>query len=304
MDQRTDNYCLSSVVGASELSAQENPLQSPMRIEMEVRSRMIGEFSVGKLVPAIEDTYYELLAVLQTGIPGGFWRREPDMIFYCSGFRVPMLNGILGPRFNADNASARIESAMAHFKRTQVPMRWLLGPSSSPPNLGEILSRRGLKEGWAIPGMVLDLKTITHEPLPAGVDIQEATDTESLRTCGNTLAEGFEFRGEVAKGVSDAVMSYGISPTRRWFLGLQDGGAVSVSLVILHDMFAGIYCVATVPEARGKGLGYLITREPLFLAKSKGYDLAVLEASSMGFPVYKRIGFEQICEFRTFVWSP
>jgi hypothetical protein len=39
-------------------------------------------------------------------------------------------------------------------------------------------------------------------------------------------------------------------------------------------------------------------------AKVEGYDVAVLEASSMGFPVYKRIGFRQLCEFRTYTWSP
>jgi len=265
---------------------------------------MMGGLSNRELIPAIETTYYELLAALQSSVQGGFWRREPDMVFYCSGFRVPMLNGVLGPRFTAENVSTRVDSAMAHFKKMRVPMRWLLGPSSSPPNLGELLSEQGMKEGWAIPGMALDLKTVDREPLPEGVEIQEATDAESLRTCGDTLAEGFEFRDEVERGVSDAVMSYGMSSTRRWFLGFLNGKAVSVSLLVLHDDFAGVYCVATVPEARGKGLGFAITREPLLVAKTEGYDVAVLEASSMGFPVYKRIGFKQLCEFRTYTWSP
>lgn len=271
---------------------------------MEVRNRLIGGLSAGRLVPAVEDTYYEFLAVLLTGIPGGFWRKVPDMIFYYSGFRVPMLNGVLGPRFTAVNVSARVDSAMSHFRSARMPMRWLLGPSSSPPNLGELLSKQGLKEGWTIPGMALHLGPVTPEALPSGFEIREATDAESLRICGDTLAEGFEFQGEVGRGVSDAVVSYGIGPTRRWFYGLLNGKAVSVSLMVPHGDFVGIYGVATVPEARGRGLGYAITREPLLAAKTCGFDVAVLEASSMGLPVYKKIGFKQICEFRSYIWSP
>jgi len=265
---------------------------------------MIGGLSNRELVPAIETTYYELLAVLQTSVPGGFWRRESDMIIYYSGLRVPLLNGILGPRFTAENMSERVESAMSHFRSMRMPMRWLLGPSSSPPDLGELLSRQGLKQGWAIPGMVLDLGLVDREPLPKGFEIQQITDMESLRACGDTLAEGFELRDDIGKGVSDAVVSYGMSPTRRWFLGLLNGRAVTVSLLVLHKEFAGIYCVATVPEARGKGLGYAITREPLLTAKTEGYNIAVLEASIMGLPVYKRIGFRQLCDFKTYTWSP
>jgi GNAT superfamily N-acetyltransferase len=265
---------------------------------------MIGGLSNTELIPAIETTYYELLAVLQTSIPGGFWRREPDMIIYYSGAHVPLLNGVLGPRFTVENMSRRFETVMSHFKSKRMPMRWLLGPSSSPPDLGELLSHQGLKEGWAIPGMILDVGTVDREPLPKGLEIQQVTDTESLRVCGDTLAEGFELRDEIGKSVSDAVISYGMSPTRRWFLGRLNGKAVTVSLLVLHARFAGIYCVATIPEARGKGLGYAITREPLIAAKNEGYNIAVLEASRMGFPVYRRIGFRQLCQFRTYTWSP
>ena len=127
--------------------------------------------------------------------------------------------------------------------------------------------------------------------LAEGVRDQRGCRPESLRTCGDTLAEGFEFRDDPGRGVSDAVVRYGMSPIRRWFLGLLNGKAASVSLLALHDEFAGIYCVATIPEARGKGLGRAITREPLLAAKSEGYKVAVLEASSMGLPVYKGIGF-------------
>lgn len=265
---------------------------------------MIGDISNEDLVPAIETTYYELLAVLQTSIPRGFLRREPDMLIYRSGLRVPLLNGVLGPRFTSENASGRVESAMSHFRGERIPMRWLLGPSSTPRDLGELLSDQGMKRGRALPGMALDLRAVDNELLPEGLEIREVTDAGALRTCGDTLAEGFELHGEIGRGVSDAVVTYGRSPTRRWFLGRLNGKAVTASLLVLHEGFAGIYCVATIPEARRKGLGFAITHEPLMAAKAAGHRAAVLEASEMGFPVYKRLGFTQLCEFQTYTWSP
>jgi len=47
-----------------------------------------------------------------------------------------------------------------------------------------------------------------------------------------------------------------------------------------------------------------ITQEPLQIAKNAGYEVAVLEASEMGLPIYRKLGFRELCEFRTFTWSP
>lgn len=79
---------------------------------------------------------------------------------------------------------------------------------------------------------------------------------------------------------------------------------MAASLVVLREDVASIYCVATLPEARGRGIGTAITREPLLEAKNGGYDVAVLEASEMGLPVYRRLGFKELFEFKTLTWSP
>jgi hypothetical protein len=101
--------------------------------------------------------------------------------------------------------------------------------------------------------MALDFGAVGREPLPRGLEIQPVADTESLRTAADTLAKGFGLLGEIGKGVADAVMIYGINPKRGWFLGRLNGKAATVSLLVLHDEFPGIYCVGTVParpEAR------------------------------------------------------
>jgi ribosomal protein S18 acetylase RimI-like enzyme len=54
---------------------------------------------------------------------------------------------------------------------------------------------------------------------------------------------------------------------------------------------ASVYAVATVPAARGKGIGAAITLKPLLEAREMGYRYAVLFSSEMGVRVYERIGF-------------
>jgi ribosomal protein S18 acetylase RimI-like enzyme len=60
---------------------------------------------------------------------------------------------------------------------------------------------------------------------------------------------------------------------------------------------AGIYDVATVPSARGQGIGTALTRDPLLAARARGYRVGVLEASEMGVSIYRRLGFREYFAF-------
>lgn len=102
----------------------------------------------------------------------------------------------------------------------------------------------------------------------------------------------------------DLVVGYGYGPTRRWFIGFLRGKPVSTSLLVLHRGIPGIYCVATLQEARGVGIGTALTREPLHLAKEMRFDFAVLQSSKLGLPVYEKLGFKEYCKIRAYVWHP
>lgn len=265
---------------------------------------MIGGFAEKELIRAIETTYYEAITTLSTGIQGSFSRREPDMIVYSSGIPMALLNGVIDPRFGTCDLLERTEAAMSHFKKTGLPMRWVLGPSSTPSELDDFLLNHGFVSERTTPGMAIDLGTVNREPLPPGLEIQQVEDRESLRTCGDTMADGFEIPENIRGGWRELIDGYGMSSTRRWFLGSLDGEPVAVSLLVLHEDVAGVHNITTTPVARRKGIGTAITREPLQIAKDVGYDVAVLEASEMGLPIYRRLGFKELCEFRTYVWSP
>ncbi len=81
----------------------------------------------------------------------------------------------------------------------------------------------------------------------------------------------------------------------------DDGVPSAVALVLLSHGIGGVYWVGTVPSARGRGLGEACTRAVTNLAFDAGVPLVTLQASPMGDPIYRRMGFESIGSYRLFV---
>ena len=88
-----------------------------------------------------------------------------------------------------------------------------------------------------------------------------------------------------------------IGPHIAAFVALADGTPSAAAMTIVTHGVAGIYWVGTVPEARGRGLAELCTRA----AGNAGFDLgariASLQASVMGEPVYRRMGYVEITRY-------
>jgi predicted acetyltransferase len=88
----------------------------------------------------------------------------------------------------------------------------------------------------------------------------------------------------------------------RHFLARLDDVPVGTAALLVAEGVAGIYNVATLAEARGRGIGSLLTAHTLQIARSAGISVAILKASQMGFNVYKRLGFETVCTFNHYVF--
>lgn len=86
----------------------------------------------------------------------------------------------------------------------------------------------------------------------------------------------------------------------RNYLGYLDGKPVATSCLFLGGGAAGMYSVSTVPEARGKGIGAVMTVHPLLDAREMGYRIGTLQSSDMGFKIYQRLGFQHICQIEYF----
>ena len=79
---------------------------------------------------------------------------------------------------------------------------------------------------------------------------------------------------------------------------------MATSVLHVADGLAGIYCVATLAEERGMGLGGHVTAEALRAAHKFGYHVGVLQSSPAGHSVYLGLGFDDVGTVPMFVRMP
>jgi GNAT superfamily N-acetyltransferase len=56
---------------------------------------------------------------------------------------------------------------------------------------------------------------------------------------------------------------------------------------------AGVFFVATLPEARGRGLAGGLLAAAMVEARARGCDISTLQATKIGEPVYARVGYQR-----------
>ena len=79
-----------------------------------------------------------------------------------------------------------------------------------------------------------------------------------------------------------------------------DGTPAAAAQTILSHGIAGVYWVGTIEEARGRGLGEAVTRAVTNEAFDRGATANSLQASPMGEPIYRRMGYEEIYRYSTY----
>ena len=110
-----------------------------------------------------------------------------------------------------------------------------------------------------------------------------------------------ERRRNLVEGISWMVRR---EPRRAWhFAATLDGVPLGCATVFLGAGVAGLYHVATVPSARGQGIGKAVTLAALEHARDLGYRAAILHASKEGEPIYRQIGFQEVCQVAHWYYS-
>tara|TARA_B100000508_G_scaffold139562_1_gene138196 strand:+ start:5133 stop:5573 length:441 start_codon:yes stop_codon:yes gene_type:complete len=74
-------------------------------------------------------------------------------------------------------------------------------------------------------------------------------------------------------------------------LGFENDVPVCTALGYLEEGEIGLYLISTLEDYSGRGYGTEITQALMLNAKNRGYKTALLYATPMGLPVYKKLGF-------------
>jgi GNAT superfamily N-acetyltransferase len=155
-----------------------------------------------------------------------------------------------------------------------------------------------------MPVMVIELAKLPGQQQLSNLMIRQVEDSQRLLAWAQVVATGFGLAEEVYDAYIDLELSLGILPptSARRYLGYQNDIPVASSELVFDAGVAGIYAVTTLPEARRQGFGASMTAFPLYEAQRNGYKLGTLQASSMGHPVYVKLGFEDVYNFEIYEW--
>jgi GNAT superfamily N-acetyltransferase len=158
-------------------------------------------------------------------------------------------------------------------------------------------ARHGLHCIGTIPELVLDPITTKGNPPP--LEIRRVTDVDALDEHVGVVADGFELPASLLRQVFSGRLI--AEAGWRGYVGYVDGQPVASSQLSMTDNAAGIYYVATLEGFRGRGFGEAMTWRAIQEGAEAGCNVAILQASDMGRPIYERMGFRLIAGYKTFV---
>ncbi len=87
----------------------------------------------------------------------------------------------------------------------------------------------------------------------------------------------------------------------RFYLGLYQNKVVTAAMAIYHQDVISLHWVGTLPEFRGKGIGTAICYKIIKDAQNAGYQEAILLATEMGEPLYKKLGFDEYALYQVYI---
>lgn len=246
------------------------------------------------LAAAADENYWESYRLIAKAC-GGEVLDEGGVLAVATGVPVAMLNIAFVRRPLASPRDALV-AAIDFFDRQRLPFVVRVREGIDP-TAEEAAEDMGMPYSDTVPGMAL---WPIPEP-PSGskqLRIVNVRDDRTLAQFQGVLAEGFGMPLEIAERLiapgllrQDGVELY---------LGEADGRVVAASTLVQTGSTAGIYNVATVSDFRRRGLGAAMTWHCVSRGLQFDCSLAALQASSMGRPVYERMGFRTVAPYRTF----
>ena len=261
------------------------------------------EGSPSALVNAIEANLFALFRMFRQW-PQAEVHDDAEVIWSITKIAFPVFNSLMRANLAPDRIDVAIQAALERSKSRNVPILWWTGPTTQPTDLGMRLAEHGFHSEY-LPGMAVELRSLPEGlSTPPGFAIERVRESATAENWSRVLGLGFEMPAFVTQAFLDLLDSLGLEADSlfRHYVGWLNGEAVAVSSVFLDAGVAGIYNVATLPDARGKGIGAALTLFPLLEARALGYRIGILHSSVMGFNVYRKLGFQEYCRIGQHVW--
>jgi ribosomal protein S18 acetylase RimI-like enzyme len=221
-------------------------------------------------------------------------------LFVASGTRLPAgpWNSAMALGESCADPEAFVVAARGHFSRLKRGFT-LYARAHLDAELERCCEHAGLERADDVPCMLLAAPAAALA-CTAQVEIRRAASEADAQAFIAICAESYE-----SLGMRAAVTHKLLGQTRRWLtppwqtqLLYEAGRPVAGAMLLLSHGIAGLYWVATLPAARGRGHADAVTRAVSNAAFAAGARAVVLQASALGERVYRGVGFQEISRYR------
>lgn len=248
-----------------------------------------------------------MIATITTGssnAPGSLVRRADGVALALTGLPIRLFNQVLVELDTAtdDAVAAGVAAARELGARFAVSLRRGIDDRLVP-----LMGRLGLvrlsDDPW-MPGMAL-------HPIPGGGaqggggsggsdhEIRRVSDEAGTEDHIVTAAAGFEMPEALLRAIVGPALT--AHPDVAVYVGYVEGRPVTTGLGFRTGRTIGVYNIATVPDARRRGYGAAMTERIAADAVAEGCDVAILQASPMGLPIYERLGYRTVVEYDAWI---
>jgi GNAT superfamily N-acetyltransferase len=231
---------------------------------------------------------------------GSVRRRERGIALNATGIPVILFNQLMVTDEDADEAA--FEDGVAILRERQAPFVVNLRDETDDRWVPTV-QRLGLvpisEEPW-MPGMAVHpLPEPRGLAVPAGLEIRRATDEAGIEGHIAAASAGFGIPEAWFRGIFDERLLD--DPDVAVYTGYVDGDAALSGLGFRSGNTIGVYNIATVEAYRKRGFGGAMTARVVDDGAAAGCDVAILQSSDMGYPIYERMGFRTVVRYRGWV---
>lgn len=181
---------------------------------------------------------------------------------------------------------------------------WVRDGRPEDEDLTAAAEAAGLTVVYAMPEMTLHSPP-KSEPTPQGVEVRRLTAVDEADDFWEVATAAYADNGFPPEIFASYTDNAGLlADNAAVFTAYLDEEPVAIAATFVTHRIAGIYWVGTLKSARGMGLARKLTETAVRAGLEMGGDIASLQASPMGKPVYETMGFETVFDYRLFLSPP
>lgn len=241
---------------------------------------------------AVSENFVGAFSTLATHSPKGASRQFGSVTAVSVGVPTPVFNRVF---IFEPPSQEELTGALEWMIKRKDPF-WVTADASLADDVAAAAGKFDLELSEdSQPGMAL-APLGELDPGESAADIEVATDSDGLDAWAAVAEDVFDFSSETTTLLTPG--SVLTDDEMQWFVGHVDGTPVACGLLSRTEDVAGVYTIGVAEAYRRRGFGEAMTREVLVTGREFGCRIGVLQSSSMGIPLYERMGFERVVKYR------